>query len=321
MREVGQAYAWWQGVGPEMRAEVLPVSIPPTARRVLAVLAKAKGKDMDQSVLEELTEGAVAAAQQRGARAVAIKDINYALRGIREKEIKEELEERQGRPPPPPKLPPPPENRTVMLEYLDHLADIAKGLKERGIQPPKVGVMCERSAVLARLWKRAGADVLSCNLMPSEASEGEGIAHFVGDARYCTRKQLDMVVGFAPCTYVSLAAIRWADYADADGVPRSQRLQEACEFFLEIYDSDAAFVVMEWPHISPAAKAAIRGMTPRQCVQPWQMGQGEIKPVNLYTRGEVPLLQPTCVVAGRSKRMSSLPPSKWRSEWRSFYAL
>jgi hypothetical protein len=55
---------------------------------------------------------------------------------------------------------------------------------------------------------------------------------------------------------------------------------------------------------------------PDQIIQPWQFGHGETKKTCLWLKN-LPKLQPTKIVDGRTQRIHKMPPSKNRSMLRS----
>jgi len=55
---------------------------------------------------------------------------------------------------------------------------------------------------------------------------------------------------------------------------------------------------------------------PDQIIQPWMFGHGEQKKTCLWLKN-LPLLQPTDIVAGREQRIWKMPPSADRGKLRS----
>lgn len=58
---------------------------------------------------------------------------------------------------------------------------------------------------------------------------------------------------------------------------------------------------------------------PDQIIQPWQFGHGETKATCLWLKN-LPKLQPTNIVEGRTARVHKLPPSatRWKERSRTF---
>jgi hypothetical protein len=75
------------------------------------------------------------------------------------------------------------------------------------------------------------------------------------------------------------------------------------------------------PHIAvenPVGVISTRIRRPDQIIQPWQFGHGEVKATCLWLKN-LPLLRPTCIVAGREPRIWKMPPSpdRWKERSRT----
>ena len=75
-----------------------------------------------------------------------------------------------------------------------------------GRRRPRVLVVGETSGVIAGMFRRAGADVATCDLSPTETPD---IPHYCGDAAYIQDLGWDLVVAHPPCTYLSNAGAMW----------------------------------------------------------------------------------------------------------------
>ena len=173
---------------------------------------------------------------------------------------------------------------------------------------PRVLVVGEVHATVARMFARAGADVATCDLQPSEASD---IPHFEGDASHIIDLGWDLVIGHPPCTYLANSGVVWL-HRDPD---RWEHCLSNADTFRRIIRARAPFVAVENSKMHRYGRALV-GVDPTQYVHPWQHGTGHTKPTALYLRN-LPLLRPTAVVAGRKHALARLPPSINRSARRS----
>jgi len=67
---------------------------------------------------------------------------------------------------------------------------------------------------------------------------------------------------------------------------------------------------------NPRSIMSTKYRKPDQMIQPWQYGHGETKATFFWLKN-LPKLQPTCIVDGRSNRIHFMPDSKARKKLRS----
>ena len=202
-----------------------------------------------------------------------------------------------------------PENIDEVVDRLAQLSAAVATLVGEGCRRPRVLIIGERHAVTARLFRDAGADVATCDLLPSEDAD---IPHFLGDASLIQDRGWDLVIGHPPCTYLAQAGLSWL-YTDPS---RWTQVVANASVFRRMWAADAPFVALENSKMHRHGKALVGGMSPDQYVHPWQHGTGHTKPTALYLKN-LPSINPTCVVAGREHAMARLPPSEDRSALRS----
>ena len=193
----------------------------------------------------------------------------------------------------------PPHHYPELQQALSRLADVVAQEKRQGINPPWVLVACERSAVIARHFRYAGCDVCTCDVL---ASDDINIPHFKGDARRITHLDFDLIIACPPCTFLCNASVMWLSREPE----RWTSMRQAAMLFKELYNSPAAFVVIENPVMHKHARQLLDNLNPTQIVHPFQHGHGETKATGLFIRGALPPLRPTCVMVGREKRLRSL---------------
>jgi hypothetical protein len=169
----------------------------------------------------------------------------------------------------------------------------------------RVLIACEFSGVVRDAFISQGHDATSCDLLPSESSNGP---HLQRDVREIIDDDWDLLIAHPPCTYLCNSGVRWL--YEQHG--RWEKMKEAARFFKYLLYAPILRVAVENPIPHKYAVREI-GATYTQLIQPWQFGHGETKATCLWLRN-LPHLEPTDVVEGRTHRMA---PSKNRSRKRS----
>lgn len=169
----------------------------------------------------------------------------------------------------------------------------------------RILVACEYSGVVRDAFAGGGHDVMSCDLLPTDAP-GQ---HYQGDMFDVIDYPWDLVIAHPPCTHLSVSGARHFEAKRMDG-----RQQSAVSFFMQIVRRTAhvPMVAIE----NPVCIMSTLYRKPDQVIQPWQFGHGETKATCLWLKG-LPLLTPTDVVEGRENRIHRMPPSDDRWKLRS----
>ena len=94
-------------------------------------------------------------------------------------------------------------------------------------------------------------------------------------------------------------------------------VRSAAKLFVSICESQAPFVAVENPKMHSLATDLVGGRKPTQYVQPYEHGTGHQKATGLYLTYNLPLIQPTCIMAERTSAMADLPRSPHRGALRS----
>lgn len=185
--------------------------------------------------------------------------------------------------------------------------------------PKRVLVACEMSALVRDAFRELGHDAWSCDILPTE---GDPKYHIQGDVIPLLTQGWDMMIGFPPCTHLSLSGARWAtDHWVKrknkparwhDGTAKRAALKEAVEFFRTLWTAPIQRICLE----NPMSRASSLVAKKSQTIQPWQFGHGEKKTTWLWLKN-LPPLKPTNVVEGREERVFNMPPSDTRSIDRS----
>lgn len=168
----------------------------------------------------------------------------------------------------------------------------------------KVLVGCEFSGRVRDAFIKLGHDAASCDLLPSE-TEGQ---HYQGDITDILYKGWDLLICHPPCTHLAVSGARWFKHKQ-----REQR--EALSFVQLLLDAPIHRIALE----NPVSIISTRIRKPDQIIQPWQFGHGETKTTCLWLKN-LPLLQPTNVVAGREGKVWKMPPSpeRWKDRSRTY---
>lgn len=188
----------------------------------------------------------------------------------------------------------------------------------------RVLVACEFSGIVRDAFVRAGHDAMSCDLLPSETERPDGWdGHYQGDILELLADksyQWDIMIHHAPCTYSTLAGVRWL-YRGGRGTVRDAARWDAMErgarFFRALQDADIPRICGENPIPHSYARAIMGDY--QQIIQPWQFGHGESKATCLWLKN-LPELVPTNIVAGRTGRVhwESPGPNRWKNRSRTY---
>jgi hypothetical protein len=165
----------------------------------------------------------------------------------------------------------------------------------------RVLVACEESATVRDQFALRGHDAVSADILDTRNPYGW---HHKGDVTPLLDKEWDLVLGFPPCTYLTISAayaFKDPDFDRYPGVGYHQRLrpgtlfgedrrrarEEAIEFVKTIYDS-ADRVCIE----NPKGFLSTMWMKPTQMIHPHWFGDAESKETCLWLKN-LPPLEPT----------------------------
>jgi len=181
----------------------------------------------------------------------------------------------------------------------------------------KVLVACEYSGRVRDAFIRAGHDVMSCDLLPSDSDFGE---HYEGDVFDLDLASFDLMVAHPPCTYLTNSGVCHL-HKNPD---RWTQLDAGAAFFKRLLEAPVPRIAIENPIMHKYARDRIGGKKYSQIVQPWMFGHMEQKATCLWLKG-LPNLTPTNVVKdemmllpkNKRERLHYLPPSPDRWKLRS----
>lgn len=173
---------------------------------------------------------------------------------------------------------------------------------------------CEFSGTVRDAFRAKGHNAWSCDVVPSETSEGG--YHLEGDVLWWLADEKikqwkwDMLIAHPPCTRLCNSGVRWLHERDL-----WQDMKKAALFFKALLETDLPKVCIENPIMHKHAVEII-GRRQDQIIQPWQFGHGETKATGLWLKN-LPKLKPTNIVEGRENRIHKMSPSKDRGKLRS----
>ena len=172
----------------------------------------------------------------------------------------------------------------------------------------RVLVACEFSGIVRDAFTAAGHDATSCDLLPSERP-GQHIQADVLPVAYSG--SYDLMVAHPPCTYLAVSGARWFEQ-------RHPQQQEALRFVRNLMDAPIPMIALE----NPISVISTRIRKPDQIIQPWQFGHPETKATCLWLKN-LPLLQPTDIVEGRTPRVhhASPGPDRWKERSRTLQGI
>ena len=170
----------------------------------------------------------------------------------------------------------------------------------------KILIACEFSGMVGAAFQAMGCDTLTCDLLPTERPD---VPHYLGDVCDILEDGWDLMVAHPPCTYLAVSGARWWQN-------RQQEQLDALEFVRKLAESP----IPRWCIENPVGKLSTTWRKPDQYIQPWQFGHGETKKTGLWLR-DLPKLEPTKVVAGRTPRIHHMKPGPERSKERSRFYL
>lgn len=161
----------------------------------------------------------------------------------------------------------------------------------------KVLVACEESQAVCNRLRAMGVEAFSCDLLPCSGGHPEW--HLQQDVLPLLREPWDMVIGFPPCTFLTVTGNRWFNVSryGQKAIDRFKDQEKGIALFLAVLNANAPFVAVE----NPVGVMSSVCRKPDQIIQPWMFGDPFEKKTCLWLKGLPPLV-PTDVV--------TVPPRK-----------
>lgn len=165
----------------------------------------------------------------------------------------------------------------------------------------RVLVACEFSGVVRDAFRRRGHEAISCDLTPSEQPG----PHIQGDVLNILYEGWELMIAHPPCTYLCNSGARWWRQ-------RQSEQRHALAFVQLLLEAPIPRIALE----NPEGRIGSMIRKHDQLIHPWEYGHGEEKKTCLWLKN-LPLLQPTQLVAGREQRIWRMGESAGRSRDRS----
>lgn len=143
----------------------------------------------------------------------------------------------------------------------------------------KILIACEESQAVCKEFRALGHEAWSCDIL--ECSGGAPQWHIQGDVLKVINDNWDMMVGFPPCTFLTVTANKWMNPEFEKRFPtRKQDREEAIDFFMQLYNSPVKHIALE----NPIGIMSTRFRKPDQIIQPYYFGDATPKSTCLWLK-------------------------------------
>ena len=145
----------------------------------------------------------------------------------------------------------------------------------------KILIGCEESQAVCIEMRKLGHDAYSCDIL--SCSGGHPEWHIQGDVLDQLDKGWDIIIGFPPCTYLTVTGNRWFDierYGEK-AIKRHADRKEAIKFFMMFANADCDKIVIE----NPIGCMSSVWRKPDQIIHPYYFGDPERKSTCLWLKG------------------------------------
>lgn len=162
----------------------------------------------------------------------------------------------------------------------------------------RVLVACEESQAVTIELRKLGVEAYSCDIL--DCSGGHPEWHLKQDVTSLLQQPWDMVIGFPPCTYLTITGNRWFNVEKYGNraIEREKNRKEAISFFLSIYNANAPHIAIE----NPVGIMSTKFRKPDQIIEPYFFGDPFEKKTCLWLYN-LPCLEPTNVVEVPPRRV------------------
>lgn len=189
----------------------------------------------------------------------------------------------------------------------------------------KVLVACEYSGRVRDAFRARGHNAWSCDLLPTESSEG---IHYQGDIFDIAYDGWDLLIAHPPCTYLCVSGLHW----NKRDPSREQKTIEALEFVQKLWELPIEKKCIENP--VGCINSRLPHMPKPQYIQPYRFGEDASKKTGLWLQGLPPLMgtqyiEPR-IVGGKSRwanqtdsGQNKLAPSedRWKERSRTYQGI
>jgi len=175
----------------------------------------------------------------------------------------------------------------------------------------KILLACEESQAVTKEFRKLGHEAFSCDILPCSGGHPEW--HLQKDVTEILKENWDMIIGFPPCTYLTVTGNRWFNierYGEK-AIKRHADRKEAIKFFKLLADADCDKIAIE----NPVGVMSSEWRKPDQIINPFQFGDAFEKKTCLWLK-DLPKLKPTKIVEPppRTKFKSGKTMPAWYAE-------
>lgn len=147
----------------------------------------------------------------------------------------------------------------------------------------KILCACEESQEVCGAFREKGHEAFSCDLQNCSGKYPQ--YHIVDDVRNLLDEKWDMIIGFPPCTYLTASSAVRLYHDNGIDIHRYNKLLEARNLFMAIYNADCEKICIENPR-----PLKIANLPPcDQIIQPYDFGHPYTKETHLWLKG-LPIL-------------------------------
>ena len=173
----------------------------------------------------------------------------------------------------------------------------------------RILIACEESQAVCKEMRALGHEAYSCDILPCSGGHPEW--HFQDDVFNVINRGWDMMIGFPPCTRLTVTANKWYKPEFAHRFPNIQKeREEAVVFFMALANAPIEKIAIE----NPVGIMSTRWRKPDQIIQPWQFGDRAVKKTCLWLKGLQPL-KPTQIVEPLYKEYNSSTKKSGKSKY------
>lgn len=152
----------------------------------------------------------------------------------------------------------------------------------------RVLVACECSGVVRDAFIDKGVHAVSCDILPSDSDYGE---HYTGDVMDILYDGWDMLIGFPPCTYLTVSGVGRLIPGGKLNLARYFKGVDAAKFFMSLYKSGIPRICLE----NPVPNSMFNLPPYSQIIHPYYFGEPFSKRTCLWLEN-LPFLRPTCTL-------------------------
>lgn len=149
----------------------------------------------------------------------------------------------------------------------------------------RILLACEESQAVTKELRALGHEAFSCDILPCSGGHPEW--HIQQDVTELLKQQWDMIIGFPPCTFLTVTGNRWFNierYGEK-AIKRHADRKEAIKFFMLLANADCPRIAIE----NPVGIMSSEWRKPDQIINPFQFGDAFEKKTCLWLKGLKPL--------------------------------